>query len=264
MKRDANSMAPVEAGRPLTLYGLVGAWGLTTVSPFTLEVEAYLRWRGIAYVLHYANPMQMPKGKLPALRVGASELWTDSRLIVERLERIRESTTEPVRAERPPLDILRTAAEVAGHYATCRLAKDSLFWWAQYFRWKDRQSAKATAAAFAPHIPAGRRPFVLMGLKKRMRADLWAQGAGRLDADEAFELAKRDVRALSGVLGAGPYFGGASPGTVDAAVWGQLEAVVGAGVDTPLKAYIQSRTELAAYTRRVRDELHGFQGGWPI
>ena len=69
----------------LTVYHLPGRWGLPSVSPFCLKLDAFLRIAGIAHeAITAATPFGGPKGKAPWITLDGETLG-DSSLIVEYL-----------------------------------------------------------------------------------------------------------------------------------------------------------------------------------
>jgi glutathione S-transferase len=72
---------------------------------------------------------------------------------------------------------------------------------------------------------------------------LHGQGYGRHSENEIFDIAKRDLTALSTLLGDKPYFFGTIPSTLDATAFGLLAQII----DTPLyktdiKEFIEKST----------------------
>lgn len=69
--------APARAGRDdgpaarealseVGVHHLTGAWGLASVGPFCLKLDAWLRIAGIAHrAVVDATPLRAPRGKLP-------------------------------------------------------------------------------------------------------------------------------------------------------------------------------------------------------
>ncbi|MDC1329879.1 glutathione S-transferase N-terminal domain-containing protein, partial [Pseudomonadales bacterium] len=72
----------------LTVYHLPGRWGLPSVSPFCLKLDAFLRITGIGHeVITAATPFGGPKGKAPWITLDGETLG-DSSLIIERLKTV--------------------------------------------------------------------------------------------------------------------------------------------------------------------------------
>ena len=71
----------------LVVHQLPGAWGLPSVSPFCLKLDAYLRIAGIPFqTVVDATPFRGPKGKLPWIEHDGNKIG-DSGFIIEYLER---------------------------------------------------------------------------------------------------------------------------------------------------------------------------------
>ena len=93
-------------------------------------------------------------------------------------------------------------------------------------------------------------------LQERKRADLHAQGIGRLTPAQIAASGERSLDALTQLLGDRRYFGGERPVGVDAAALGVLAGVVTPFFDTPLRRVIEARPRLLAYVARMMQRYY--------
>jgi glutathione S-transferase len=86
-----------------------------------------------------------------------------------------------------------------------------------------------------------------------------AQGYGRHNLTEIADIAKRDLTALSNLLGSKSYFFGNSPSTLDATAFGVLAQIIETPLqDSDLKEFIEKSTpNLLDFVRRVQRDY------WP-
>jgi glutathione S-transferase len=83
---------------------------------------------------------------------------------------------------------------------------------------------------------------------------LFAQGLGRHSRSEALAIARKDMAALSEILGAGPYFFGATPCSLDVIAFGVFGTLLANQRETcPLRALASEFPNLVAHCQRLRE-----------
>jgi len=226
----------------LILYQFPTAFGLPNASPFCMKVETYLRMAGIAYVSRYGMyQLRAPKRKLPYIDDGG-RVVADSHLIIDYLKS----------AYGDKLDAALTPAQRAKGTALLRLLEDSLYWALLYARWIDERGWPLTRPAFFGSLPAMLRWFVPSMARRSLARQLDAQGIGRHEPEEIFNIGAADIAALSLLLGDEPYFLGAEPSSVDAAAYAFLANILDVPLETPLLDAARSHANLAPYCGRMR------------
>ena len=225
---------------PITLHVTRAAFGLPDTSPFVMKTEVQLKMAGLAYKRVAAIPPQAPSGKLPYV-VDRGEVVTDSTFIRSHIER----------AYGVDLDDGLDARQRAECWAIERMLEDHLYFAMVWFRWIDPINFAKGPAQFASGANEAERAQMRQALQERKRADLHAQGIGRLTAAQVAEAGERSIDALAQLLGDRRYFGGERPVGVDATALGVLAGVATPFFDTPLRHAIEARPRLLAYVARM-------------
>lgn len=226
----------------ITLYQFPAAFGLPNPSPFCMKVETYLRMAGIAYTSRYGMyQLRAPKKKLPYIQ-DDGRVVADSHLIIDYLEANYGGR----------LDAALTPAQRAQGTAILRLLEDSLYWVLLYARWIDDAGWPMTRQAFFGALPAPLRWFVPSVARRSLRQQLHAQGTGRHQPDEIYNIGTADIAALALLLGEQAYFLGADPTSVDAAAYAFLANILDVPLDMPLLQAARAHANLPAYCERMR------------
>jgi glutathione S-transferase len=197
----------------LTMYGLPGAWGLPSASPFVSKLETWLRMAGIAYE-RVLDPMkQGPKKKFPWVKLEDGTALCDSSDIIRELTRRFDVKLDE---GLPPAQLgLATLLQ--------RTCEEHLYFAVVYMRWQDPAGWEDARSRFfkgMPPVVAQIAPgIVRSGVKK----SLHGQGMGRHTRDEVMDRAIEDVDALAAVLGDQPWFLGDQPRSIDATTWAFLQ-----------------------------------------
>lgn len=227
-------------------YHLPGAWGLPSVSPFCLKLDAWLRIAGIAHrSVTATTPFGGPKGKAPWIEHEGSKIG-DSSLIIEYLK--QHLATDP--------DAHLTAEQRGIALAIQRLVDENLYWAMVYDRWVRPENwpiLKSTVlGGIAPPVRAVLAPMARRGVRKQ----LIGHGMGAHSAEEIAGIAERDIAALSAILGDNDFYFGDTPGSADAVVYGQLANIYSVGFSSPMKQMIADRPNLPAFLERFRTRFY--------
>ena len=225
----------------ITLHQFAPAWGIPNPSPFCVKVETYLRMAGLPYEVATAIPPTAPKGKLPYITDGAKAI-ADSNLIIRYLKGTYGDK----------LDSGYAASELAVAHAMRRLLEEHLYWVALYSRWVDPRNWGETRQALFGRLPPGLAQVVPLVVRRRMRAQLHAQGLGRHTAREIYQLGVADIAALADFLGDKLHFLGDRPSTLDASAFGFLLNLIEVPIESPLKDYALNCANLVTYCDRMR------------
>lgn len=230
---------------PITLHVTRAAFGLPDTSPFVMKTEVQLKMAGLAYERVAAIPPQAPSGKLPYI-VDGGEVVTDSTFIRAHIERAYDVD----------LDEGLDACQRAQCWAIERMLEDHLYFAMVWFRWIDPANFAKGPAQFASGASEPERAQMRQALQERKRADLHAQGIGRLTPAQIAALGERSIDALAKLLGDRRYFGGDRPAGVDATALGVLAGVATPFFDMPLRHAIEARPHLLAYVARMMQRYY--------
>jgi glutathione S-transferase len=84
----------------MKVFHLPGAWGLPTVSPFCLKLDAWLRMTGIQHESRtVATPFAGPKSKAPWIQIDGTKLGDSTFIIAYLTERFGIDPDEQLTAE---------------------------------------------------------------------------------------------------------------------------------------------------------------------
>jgi len=221
-------------------------------SPFALKLETWIRMNKINYH-NVSNDFDKgsAKGQVPFIELNGRQ-FADSNFIIEHLKQALN------------LDIDRnlTTRERAEARAFSILIEESMFRCLAYYRSRDF-SWMATERGFLPHL-TGLKKFifqkvVVKQIQGNLKKGLQGQGYGRHSLDEIDEIAKKDLGALSTLLGEKNYLFGNKASTIDATLFGTLVQLV----DTPIvsekiKPFMELSTpNLLEFVNRIKSEF------WP-
>jgi glutathione S-transferase len=228
----------------IALHQFARTWGIPSLSQFCVKVETYLRLTHLPYEIVESMPLKAPRGKLPFI-VDDGQKIADSRLIVEYLKKTYGDT----------LDAALTAEQKGIATALQRLLEEHLYWVGMMTRWNYSEANWQTnkQAIFHP-LPPVIRDIAATVYRWRIKGQIVGHGLGRLTAEEAFALGREDLDALSDFLGDKPYFMGENPTSLDASAYGILVNTLGCPIESPLKDYAVSKTNLVRYCQRIQAE----------
>lgn len=225
----------------LTLIQFPRALGVMNASPFCMKVEVFLKLAGLPYRVDDRQlPMRLPKGKLPALR-DDDTLVCDSQAILEYLQQRYRDQLPPALHE----------PEGGADLALRRMIEEHFYFTALWGRWIDAAAFGLVAPSFFGHLPRLLRRPVAGLVRRKMRRDLIGQGMGRHSPTEIAARACDDLDAAQAMLGERPYFGGATPSALDAAVYAFLANTLLVEIDSPVRRHLQGQAPLGAYCARM-------------
>ena len=227
-------------------YHLPGRWGLPTVSPFCLKLDAFFRLTGLAHEsISAATPFGGPKKKAPWIEYKGRKL-ADSTLIIDFLK--REFGVDPDRH----LDARQRAISVAIQ----RLVEENLYWCMVYDRWCRDVNWPILKGSVLGDIPAPVRAVLAPYARRSVKKQLAGHGMGLHAAEDIDVIAAKDIAALADLLGDGPWFFGETASMADATVYSLLANIAFVPFSSPMKAEIARHSNLAAWLDRFRGEYY--------
>lgn len=230
----------------LKVYHLPGAWGLPTVSPFCLKLDAWLRMAGIAHESHTAaTPFAGPKGKAPWIEQDGTKLG-DSTFIIAHL--IAQTGIDP--------DAHLTPAQRGQAVAIQRLIDENLYWTMVHDRWVHEGNwhtfRDVVLGGLALPLRRMLGPVARRGVKKQLQG----HGMGIHSAAEIAAIGGRDVAALAAILGDQEWFFGAEPTSTDAVVYAQLINIWQPPLESEVKRAIGEQPNLVAFLDRFKARFY--------
>lgn len=230
----------------LKAYHLPGAWGLLSVSPFCLKLDAFLRMFDVPHeAVTVAAPFGGPKGKAPWIEHDGRKIG-DSSFIVEYV--CARFGVEPYPGLNP--------AQRGQAVAIQRLVEENLYWAMVYDRWVRPENWPILKATVLAGIPGPVRPIMAPMARRGVQRQIKGHGLGIHAPDEIVHIARRDIEALAGLLGKKVWFFGDSPTLTDAVVYGLLANIRYARFVSPLKGVLAEHTNLVAFIERFRERYY--------
>lgn len=230
----------------LTAYHLPGDWGLVSVSPFCLKLDAFMRITNIPHLsVTVAAPFAGPKKKAPWIQDEQRKIG-DSSFIIEYL--IEKFCVDP--------NAHLTPAERGQAVAVQRLVEENLYWVMVYDRWVRDENWPILKGSVLGGIPAPVRAFIAPMARRGVRQQLKGHGLGLHSACEIEAIAQRDIDALASILGDRDWFFGSTPTLTDATVFSLLANIRYPAFASPMKAMIEEHPRLATFIDRFRDRFY--------
>jgi glutathione S-transferase len=236
----------------ITLFHFGPIWGVDDPSPFCLKVITYMRLAGIPFESRTGvrHLRAAPKGKLPYI-VDDGEIVGDSIFIIEHLKTKYGDRLAP--------DC--STQDHGALRAICRMLDEDVYWAGVYFRWIDEENWEhLTKPAFFATLLWPLNVIVPAQARKGVRRTLYRQGLGRHTREEIEALHKTNLQAVSEFLGEKAFIAGNAPSEPDATLYAFLENLSTPPHATPLKTFLETRTNLMDYVGRMRKRLAGGSG----
>ena len=231
----------------ITLHHFQPYHGLPDPSPFCLKVDLYLRAAGLEYRrepgLH--NMRRAPKHKLPFITDGTRAV-PDSQFIIAYLKQQYGD----------PLDGALDAKQRAIAHAFIKMMDEDLYWCAVHARWVDEAVWPVVKNEFFGAMPVPLRLIVPALAQRNVRKSLYRQGLGRHSHAEILDIARRDLTALSDLLGTRDYFLSERMTTLDVTAFAFLAELIIPPHHGDLMKLARTFANLVHFTDRVKQKYY--------
>lgn len=217
------------------------SWGIQNMSPFCVKLETYFRMVNIEYSIKPPNFLKAPKGKVPYIKID-DQFIGDSTLIIKELKQRFGD----------PLDMDLSDVERAQSVALQRLFEDHIYFCGAYLRWLEPTSWNYVKKEIEKNFPPLLRKLFTRIIRKKFLEQMYQQGIGRHSPDDIVLFLKEDIKALSILLGAKPFFLGDKPRTIDATAYGFMVQQLNVPWESELKEYTKSFKNLVEYSKRMQ------------
>ena len=225
------------------------------LSPFCLKLKGYLKLAGVAYKAPPFDPaclQKAPKGKLPFVALKGGRLMSDSGMIIDHL--IAEGACD--------LDNGLSAVQKATSLAYRRLLEENLYWILLYTRWKDEPGWHIMKQLFFESMPVLLKQIVAKYQQTHMWNKLKAHGMGLHNREEIYEIGRKDIQALSTLLGDQTHcFGAKKPTLLDITLYAFTANILNPPIENPLKAAVKDKTNLVAHCNHMHSLVGQPVGG---
>ena len=219
----------------IMLFSYPELYSVADNNPYGLKIFAFLKLVRLPFRhCHLFDASEAPRKQLPYIEDDGKRIG-DSDTIIARLIGKYALTIDAA---------LTPAQRVTDH--VIRRTLDDLYWVMSYSRWKDprfwplfRQALKERHLNLTDAALDGAQAYNFQRY--------YYQGIGRYEPEEAYQRGIDDLAALASLLGNGPYFFGEQPTSTDAGVYGFLANIYFYDIETPLKAFVESRPNLVRH-----------------
>ena len=225
----------------ITLYSYPELFGVADNNGYGLKVFAFLRLTKTPFVHeHIFDASAAPRGQLPYI-VDDGVTIGDSETIIAHLTAKYRLTIDAGLDQRQ---------RDMSHLIVRML--DDLYWVMSYSRWKDERYWPAFRNALMAEHPS----LTDEGLQKAREFNFQRyhfQGIGRYAPEAAYARGLSDLAVLADLVPREGYVHGASPTSVDAAIYGFIANIYFYDIDTPLKEFVVARGNLARHCTAIHE-----------
>ncbi|XP_015762677.1 PREDICTED: failed axon connections homolog [Acropora digitifera] len=186
-------------------------------SPPCFKLETFLRMTGIPYENSYGMKFSK-KGKMPWIEFNGLAI-ADSNFCIRFL--MKEFHVD--------VDSHLSATERATGHSIRTMLEESTYWTLVHYRWFSGYALVMREKLFG-HLLFPFKYLVFYMIKRKVRNDLWNHGIGRHTEQEIYEIAERDLLAVSEILGHKNFLFGDKPCLADAALFA---FITGSVLDCP-------------------------------
>lgn len=212
-----------------------------SLSHFCLKLETFLRMNKIPYENQYGYKMGK-KGKLPWIEY-QGERKQDSNIIIDYLKEKFDVVTDKDLTD--DQHALARALQV--------MVEENTYTVLLYNRWID--NFNEFKKIMSPQTGGGIGFSVSMKMfQRKTRSNLEGHGMGRHTKDEVYSIGKKDLAALSQLLGEKEFILGSNPSSYDCSFFGLLANIISSGLESPLSQFIQENAKnLIQYCERMKE-----------
>merc|ERR1712168_1745005 len=229
---------------------------IPSISPFCLKLESWLKLHGIKYQnVDHKCKFRSRKGMLPFIELNGEEV-ADSNMIIETLAKKFDKEM--------PAQLSQDQKNV--QHAMIAMVENHLHWTIVHWRSKDVDNTLKgyqlnLQTAIGSKAPASllnfyfKYTFCRKGLKK-----VKAHGLGVHTPEEIEQFGKKDLQALSEMLGDKEFFFGDEPAMLDLVVYSHVAQLVMIEKDSPcsLRDYLEADCKnLVGLVNRMKDRCWG-------
>lgn len=230
----------------IILHQYPKAFGLSSLSPFCIKVEFFLKIANLPYEIQIElNPGKGPKGKMPFIN-DSGEKIPDSSFIIDHL--IEKYSLKHLTIENPVVQAEALAFKT--------MIEDALYFGLLYSRWVDPVGFKRVYSEFRPMFPAMIGGPFLKLIRRNLVKQSKAQGIGRHSASEVYAISEKQITSLAILLGEKDFFFEDKMTYFDATSYSFLSTIIKQPIESPIKKAVLSHNNLCEYVNRM-DSLAG-------
>lgn len=224
----------------LTLYSYPELYGLSDNNPYGLKVATFLKLCRVDFRHeHILDASRAPRGQLPYLDDDGLIVGDSDAIIAHLTAKLGLAIDRDLHPAQRRIDLM------------LRRTLDDLYWVMSYSRWYDerfwplfREELLRTHAALTVGQLDAARTYNFQRYHY--------QGISRYEPAAVYDRGVRDLEALAGLIGGGPFVFGEQVHGADATVHGFLANIYFYDIDTPLKQAVIASPVLVAHCHELR------------
>jgi glutathione S-transferase len=229
----------------LTLYSYPELFGVADNNPFGLKVYAFLKLCGLAFRHeHILDASKAPHGQLPYLVDGNTTIGDSDAIINHLISRNTLIIDRALTPDQHDTDLL------------VRRMLDDLYWVMSYSRWKDDRFWPLFRDAML-RTHAGVTAESLEAAREYNFKRYHFQGIGRYEPNAVYARGIADLRVLANLLPASGCLFGTKPNSIDAGIYGFTANIYFYEIDTPLREFLVSQSNVVLHCQSVHAAVRG-------
>jgi glutathione S-transferase len=223
----------------LTLFSYPELYDVADNNPYGLKIYAFLKLTGLAFRHeHVLDASSAPRGQLPYIVDDDKPIGDSDTIIAHLTARYGLAIDDGLTAAQRDTSLL------------VRRMLDDLYWVMSYSRWKDPRFWPLFSQAILRRHPQVAAEALAAARDYNFKRYHY-QGIGRYEPDAAYARGIADLGVLANLVPREGFLFGATPGSIDAGIYGFTANIYFYDIDTPLKAFLLSRPNLVAHCQSV-------------
>ena len=224
----------------IQLHQYPSIWGLTSLSPFCIKLEAFLKYNNLPYkVVVEKNPNKGPKGKMPFININ-DKIIADSSYIIEYLAN--------------KYSLHNQLSSTPDSLAYKSMLEESFYFILLYSRWIDEENFRIVRHDFGNLFLPG-YGYLFMGfIRNSLKKQAHHQGISRHSQHEVYELGIKHLRSFDKKLQQNKFFFGDHISEIDFSLYGFFITLLKSPLNSDLYIEFKKMNNLVNYTERL-DQL---------
>ena len=232
-------MISMQGVRMLTLFSYPDLCGVADNNPYGLKVYAFLKLSHLPFRHeHIFDASNAPRGQLPYLEDGNEKIGDSDAIIAHLIGKYSLAIDHGLTPNQRDTHLLM------------RRMLDDLYWVMSFSRWKDERFWPQ----FRDTILRAHPGVTVDALEKAREFNFKRyhyQGIGRYEPKDAYARGLADLGTLANLLPKSGNLFGTRPTSIDAGIYGFIANIYFYEIDTPLKQFVVSQTNLVEHCRSI-------------
>ena len=223
----------------ITLFSYPKLSGVADNNGYGLKVFAFLRLAGMAFTHeHVFDASAAPRGQLPYIVDDAEQIGDSDTIIAHLMAKYRLAMDDGL-----------TPGQRDTNHMILRML-DDLYWVMSYSRWQDDQYWPLFFDLLRREHPNLAEAGLLKAREFNFQRYHY-QGIGRFAPAAAYARGLADLQVLANLVPSDRYVHGATPTSIDAAIYGFIANIHFLAIDTPLRKFVAAAPGLVRHCTAI-------------